>query len=153
MKKVLFVFAAITPLLSPWQTMAEDARTPLEPFSATCRFEGPHHGSPGHCGLSKSVPQGKRLVVETVTGTYSGQAEIAPAVLFSPGTDLELFFPWVETPSSSFSGGSRNFAFNHYVQAYVDGPSGLLFSTAGISFSGGFFSGTYYLSGYLVNLP
>lgn len=107
----------------------------------------------GRCILPDSVPKGKRLILETVTGFYYGDgAELGSAYL-TVGS-VQFAFPWVQCTSPGASFGDRRFyGFNHFVRIYVDGPAQLQFDADGGSFLGtSDFSGTYAVSGHLVDL-
>ena len=114
-----------------------------------------HAVSIGRCVLPDSVPAGKRLVLETVTGFYYGDgAELGSAYL-TVGK-FRFAFPWVPCTVPSGPPVNRRFyGFNHFVKIYVDGPAQLEFDGDGGSFTGAStsYSGTYAVSGHLIDLP
>ncbi len=105
----------------------------------------------GRCVLPDTVPKGKRLIIETVTGFYYGDgAELGSAYL-TVGR-LQFAFPWIQYTSPGATFGDRRFyGFNHFVRIYVDGPAKLQFDADGGAV-GGSFSGTYPLSGHIEDL-
>ncbi len=108
----------------------------------------------GRCILPDSVPKKKRLILETVTGFYYGDGSELGAAYITIG-GVQFAFPWVQctSPGASFS-DRRFYGFNHFVRIYVDGPAQLQFDADG-GFSSGTtasFSGTYAVSGHLVDL-
>lgn len=142
--------------------MAADARTSLDPFRSTCDISSSTSVSLGRCAFSNTLPEGKRLVLETVTGAYSGDSEILGAAYLTV-EGVRYVFPWVqagrafslESDPLSLARARGFYGFNHYVQIYVDGPATLQMDAAGGASLGGSssYSGWYSLSGYLVDLP
>jgi hypothetical protein len=109
----------------------------------------------GRCILPDSVPAGKRLVLETVTGFYYGDGAELGAAFLTVGS-CRFAFPWVQctAPDSDFS-DRRFYGFNHFVRIYVDGPAQLEFDVDGATEGGDpttGYSGTYAVAGYLVDL-
>jgi len=111
-------------------------------------------GSLGRCLLPDSVPEGKRLIIETVTGFYYGDgAELGAAYLSVGG--VQFGFPWIQCTSPGASPSDRRFyGFNNFVRIYVDGPAQLQFDADGGSSFGdtASYSGTYAVSGHLIDL-
>jgi hypothetical protein len=109
--------------------------------------------SDGRCILPDSVPNGKRLVIETVTGFYYGDGARLGAAYLTVG-GFRFAFPWTQCTSPGPTVTDRIFyGFNNYVRIYVDGPAQLQFDADGGSSFGGstYFSGSYALSGILVD--
>jgi len=75
--------------------MAADARTALAPFRSTCDISSSTSVSLGRCAFPNTLPEGKRLVLETVTGAYSGDSEILEAA-FLTVEGVRYVFPWVQ---------------------------------------------------------
>jgi hypothetical protein len=129
----------------------------LEIFRSGARFDT-SAPSIGRAVLPDSVPSGKRLVLETVTGYYNGDGAILGAAyldVYTGGEFVSYGFPWVQCGGEGDIRESRYFyGFNHYVRIYIDGPASLQFDVDGGSFSGAAsYSGTYAVSGHLIDLP
>jgi hypothetical protein len=145
-------------LMASFESRAVDARkTPVAPFRTQCKMSDSSE-SLGRCTLSKSVPAGKRLVLETVTGAYYGDGAVLGAAYLTikaANEFVEYAFPWVQSGALTSNSSDRRFyGFNHYVQLYVNGPASLQFDAAGGAFTGSaHYSGWYSVSGYLVDLP
>jgi hypothetical protein len=108
-------------------------------------------GSIGRCVLPDKVPAGKRLILETVTGFYFGDAAELGSAFLGVG-QLRFAFPWVQctAPEADFQ-DRRFYGFNHFVRIYIDGPATLQFDADGAR-GGGSINGTYAVSGHLVDL-
>lgn len=135
--------------------IAADARTTLHPFQAGCDISSSTDQSQGRCKLTKSVPTGKRLVIETVTGYYYGDGAMMGAAYLTIN-GVRHAFPWLQvgTLNSSDPASRRFYGFNHAVQLYVKGPADVQFDTdGGTSIGNSSYSGGYSVSGYLVDLP
>jgi hypothetical protein len=138
-------------LLLSLQAMAADARTSLDPFRAQCDITPSI--SLGNCTFSKSVPAGKRLILETVTGAYDSDGTVLGAAYLTI-EQIRYTFPWVNIGTVGTGDNIRKFyGFNHYVQLYVDGPAALRFDAAGGGGGGTDYRGWYSASGYLVDHP
>ena len=62
----------------------------------------------GRCVLPDSVPKGKRLIIETVTGFYFGDgAELGSAFLGVGG--LRFAFPWIQCTSPGLPSATAGF--------------------------------------------
>ena len=108
----------------------------------------------GRCVLPDAVPNGKRLILETVTGFYFGDGAELGSAFLTVGA-FRFAFPWIQCTSPGATPGDRRFyGFNNFVRIYIDGPAQLQFDADGASFFGGTtsFSGTYAVSGHLVDL-
>jgi hypothetical protein len=113
-------------------------------------------GSAGRCVLPDTVPKGKQLVLETVTGFYYGDGALIGAAYLTVG-GYRFGFPWVQcsAPGPTFS-DPRWYGFNHNVRIYIDGPATLQFDADGGQGGGtpGYthLSGSYAVSGHLVDI-
>jgi len=130
-----------------------------EPFTTWGDFDDKGE-SAGRLVFPKKVPAGKRLVVQTVTGSYYGDGVIhGPAVLSvwqGPDRGVQYSFPWVQCgPMIDIKEDRGYYGFNHSVHLYVDGPNTMQFDTAGGTYYGGdtSYNGQYSLSGFLEALP
>jgi hypothetical protein len=135
--------------------LAVDARTPVVPYLSTCSMGSSSSASMGRCDLPKSVPAGKRLIIETVTGVYYGDGTVLGAAYLTVSR-IRFAFPWVQSGALTAGREDRRFyGFNHYGQIYVDGPQELVFDVyGGASYgSSASYSGEYAVAGYLVDLP
>jgi hypothetical protein len=128
---------------------------PAEVFYSSCHVTSSTATSTGRCQLPLTVPAGKRLVIETVTGYgYSQNIILGSAYLSHSAAGLgttRTSFPWAQqiNPISD----RRYFGFNHFVHLYADGPATLQFDVAGATSSGtSSYSLDYTVSGYLVDL-
>jgi LysM domain len=102
------------------------------------------------------VPKGKRLVIETVSGHYTGDGAVLDVVRLSPDTGpLRCAFPWIQCGSfGDIVNETRFFGFNHSVRLYFDGPTQLIVEQGFRALkSGGVCAGQYHLSGFLEALP
>jgi hypothetical protein len=168
MKRWAFLLTLPTILLLSRRVFGEDARTAIEPFQDACYWSAPQ--ALGGCTMMKKVPGGKRLVLETVAGEYISETAImGPAILLYNGVqgvreDLRYAFPWIRmwdntTPGEAEPAGERPYAgawaFNNYVQIYIDGPANIVFYgdfqhwTKPVAAD---YRGFYSISGYLVDL-
>lgn len=145
------------------QTIAYQSiyQSPEEVFHSGCSVTKDTASSLGRCDVGRSIPAGKRLVIETVTGAgWADNYVLGTAYLgyhVANGSDVGSQyvvngFPWVAQDGSPSE--RRFFGFNHPVRLYVDGPRTLQFNVMG-----GWASGTitnysldYAVSGYLVDL-
>jgi hypothetical protein len=113
-------------------------------------------GSVGRCVLPDTVPQGKQLVLETVTGFYYGDGALVGAAYLTVG-GYRFAFPWVQcsAPGPTFA-DRRWYGFNHNVRIYINGPATLEFDADGGQGGGtpGYtsISGSYAVSGHLVDI-
>lgn len=124
----------------------------LEVFRSGGRMGSSISDSLGRCKLPDSVPAGKRLVIETVTGYYYGDGALLGTTLLNIA-GVTYAFPWVQCGGvGSWPEGRSFYGFNHFVHLYVDGPAELQFDAAGGA-GGGSYDGGYSISGYLVNHP
>ncbi len=129
----------------------------LEVFRSGARFDT-SAPSIGRAVLPDSVPAGKRLVLETVTGYYYGDGAILGAAYLDTwvGTEVVSYgFPWTQCGGQGDIREERYFyGFNFDVRIYIDGPAELQFDVDGGSFTGSSasYEGTYAVSGHLVDL-
>jgi hypothetical protein len=113
-------------------------------------------GSVGRCVLPDTVPKGKQLVLETVTGFYWGDGALIGAAFLTVG-NYRFAFPWVQcsAPGATFE-DRRWYGFNHNVRIYINGPATLEFDADGGQGGGapGYtnLSGSYAVSGHLVDI-
>ena len=115
-------------------------------------------GSEGRCVLKDSVPSGKQLVLETVTGMYYGDGELIGAAYLTVGR-YKFAFPWIQCSAPGLALADRRFyGFNHNVRIYINGPAKLQFdvdggsSFAGTSVPRRSLSGSYAVCGQLVDI-
>jgi hypothetical protein len=128
----------------------------LDVFRSGARFDT-SAPSIGRAVLPDSVPAGKRLVLETVTGYYYGDGAVLGAAyldVYVSGEVVSYGFPWVQCGGFGEAQEDRRFyGFNHYVRIYIDGPADLQFDVDGGAFAGSSsYSGTYAVSGHLIDL-
>ena len=135
-------------------------QSPDEVFHSGCKVTSTTATSVGRCQVERTIPSGKRLVIETVTGGgYADYYVLGSAYLgiwAENGSDtgslyIKNSFPWVTQDNSISS--RRFFGFNHSVHLYVDGPATLQFDAMGAAASGAgyYYSVEYAVSGYLVD--
>jgi LysM domain len=127
----------------------------LPQHSELFRTSGPMTDvSLGRCVLPKTVPAGKRLVIETVTGYYYEDSGILGAALLSYGDPehTQHAFPWVQCGLYT-AVDRRFFAFAHSVRLYIDGPATLQFDADGGAGGVSNPDGGYSVSGFLEGLP
>ena len=111
------------------------------------------HTSVGRCVLPHRVPAGRRLVLETVTGAYSGDIVLGAAYL-TVNNAVQYAFPWVQCGKpGSPTVTARFYGFNHFVHIYIDGPAVLQFDADGAVGGVKQEDGFYAVSGYLEGLP
>jgi hypothetical protein len=129
----------------------------LEVFRSGASFDT-SAPSTGRATLPDSVPAGKRLVLETVTGFYYGDGVVLGAAYLDVQAASEVIsygFPWVQCGGIGDIREDRYFyGFNHDVRIYIDGSATLQFDVDGATFTGpSSYSGRYAVSGHLVDLP
>ncbi|MBK1723811.1 hypothetical protein CKO23_16420 [Thiocystis violacea] len=134
---------------------------PEEVFRSGCSVSSSTQTSTGRCTVERSIPEGKRLVIETVTGLgYASDYILGAANLgywVDNGSDtgslhVRAAFPWIEQ-AQGFS-PRRYFGFSFSGHLYVDGPETLQFDVYGSSSqgSGSYYNIEYFVSGYLVDM-
>lgn len=145
--RILIALLVATALL--WGTAAEAGI-----FRSSCSVDSTTDVSVGRCTLPDTVPAGKRLFIETVTGTYWGDAYVLGAAYLTIAGH-RYGFPWVQSGALTSDIDDRRFyGFNHAVKLYVDGPASVRFDAyGGASQGGGSYSATYAVSGRLKPLP
>jgi hypothetical protein len=106
--------------------------------------------------VAVSIPEGKRLVVECVSGTLLRQSERPAVVLRSilNGSTARHLVP-LEV-SSTYTESGPGYATSHLVRIYMDPGSDVYttaFTYAGIGELDGYLPGHVTLSGYLIDIP
>ncbi len=107
--------------------------------------------------LPDTVPAGKQLILETVTGYYYGDGALIGAAYLSVG-DYSFGFPWIQwaAPGAVFATDRIWYGFNHNVRIYINGPATLQFDADGGQGGGdpGYskINGAYAVSGHLVDI-
>ncbi|WP_457665061.1 hypothetical protein [Thiolapillus sp.] len=114
--------------------------------------------STGRCTVERAIPDGKRLVIEKVTGAgWTDNYYLGTAYFDLSGNDtsgsyyVSYSFPWsVQNPDFT----DRNFiGFNFSGRLYVDGPASIVFGSYGAAAtSNNDYSVSYGVSGYLVDI-
>ena len=124
---------------------------PEQVFQDSCSVTQATATGFGNCDLATTVPAGKRLVIETVSGFGFTENFIMGSGVLTAGS-FSHSFPMLNSESSST--GLRYLGFNHAVRLYVDGPATLEFDLMGGFTTGAspdYFIG-YSVSGYLVDV-
>ncbi|MBI1756804.1 MAG: hypothetical protein HYR64_06830 [Fimbriimonas ginsengisoli] len=99
-----------------------------------------------------TVPSGKRLVVETISGTAHGVTGLSLSTSFDTRLDGAWSYTGVVWQSQGTIGNMSRFAFNHPVRLYADGGTPVSFAImrSDTSITGG---RTIGFSGYLIDKP
>jgi hypothetical protein len=99
-----------------------------------------------------TVPAGKRLVVEWVSGTWVGDSSVHAYFLLRQGTGFEPLLAVLGGEPQPFAGSTRWFASGP-LHAYVDAGKTVLMQVSLDGTSAALPNGSASLSGYLVDIP